>query len=58
MADKLREQFYHRRIDRSPEKSEFERLPGDDKNFISGLRSAVGNTREKFSRMQDELDAK
>ena len=50
------EEFYHRRIDRSPEKWEFQHLPSDDKHLISNLRSVMGSTKDKVSRLQDELD--
>ena len=50
------EEFYRRRIDRSPEKQEFRYLPRDDKHLISNLRTVMGSTKDKVSRLQDELD--
>ena len=51
-------EFYHRRIDRSPEKQEFRRLPSDDRHLISNLRSVMGSARDRVTKLRDELDDK
>ena len=52
------ESFYHRRLDRSPETTEFRSLPSSDKNLISQLRHATENTKIKLDELRDGMDDK
>ena len=52
------ENFYRRRLDRTPEKLEFHALPDQDKKLISSLREAVTGAHSKMSRMKDEVEDK
>ena len=51
-----RSEFYHRRNDRSPEKSEFYKLPRQDKQLISHLRSVMDTARGNVTKLRDDVE--
>ena len=52
------EHFYHRRLDRGPEKDEYNHLPNHDQQLISQLRHAMEGARDKVTKLRDNIDDK
>ncbi len=52
------DEFYHRKLDRSPENPNFNQLPSEDKNLISHLRCVMETARDKVTKLRDEIDDK
>lgn len=58
MAAMVGGKYYHRRLDRGPEKADFYLLPEDDRRLISNLRYSMEGAREKITKLRDVLDNK
>ena len=48
--------FYRRRLDRSPDKPEFYQLPETDRRLICQLRSAMETVHDKVTKLKDQVD--
>ncbi|KAI0219319.1 hypothetical protein LSAT2_029108 [Lamellibrachia satsuma] len=58
MAAMVGGKYYHRRLDRGPEKADFYLLPEDDRRLISNLRYSMEGAREKITKLRDVLENK
>ncbi|CAH1792688.1 unnamed protein product, partial [Owenia fusiformis] len=58
MAAGVDQNFYQRRLDRTPDRDEFFNLPAEDKKLISNFRSVVKVQSDKLVQLRDENDEK